>query len=107
MRSKKFTAIAVKWFDRYNGNTYHSVRIIRHRDNKILCCPYEYGYGDQYRQTALEAMSRAKWLPVKYRSHNATHGSNCFDYERAHNYPIIWAVSDGLKRECVANGETA
>ena len=34
-----------------------------------------------------------------------THHPLCFDYERENNYPILWTVSDGLKRECVANGK--
>ena len=95
MDKYKYTAIAIKWFDKY-----YSVRITRHRDGKILCCPFTYGYGEHYRQTALWAMAKAKWLPVKYRP-NDLH----WKYERENNYPIIWNVSDGLKRECVANGE--
>ena len=95
----KFTANAVKWFDRVNGNTYHSVNITRHRDGKMLFCQFQYGYGDHYRQTALEAMADAKWLPVKYRDTNF-----CYLYERENNYPILWNVSNGLKKECIANG---
>ena len=100
----KFIAIACRWFDRVNGNTYHSVRITRCRDGAILACPMTYGYGECYKQTALEAMGKTKWLPVKYRG-PATHGSRAFDYERENNYPISWSVSDGLKRDCVANGQ--
>lgn len=95
---KKYTAIVVKWFDRVNGNTYHSVRITRHRDNKVLCCPFDYGYGEQYRQTALTAMIKARWIRGYTRDN--VYGK----FERERNYPIIWSVSDGLKRECVANG---
>ena len=101
----KFTAHACRWFDRANGNTYHSVRITRCRDGATLTCPFQYGYGDCYRQTALEAMAKAKWLPVKYRGHAAHGGSNAFYYERENNYPIFWSVSDGLKRDCIANGQ--
>ena len=25
-------------------------------------------------------------------------------YERENNYPIDWVVTDGLKRDCIANG---
>lgn len=96
----KHTANAVKWFDSVNGNTYHSVQITRHRDGKMLFCQFQYGYGDHYRQTALEAMADAKWLPVKYRDVNY-----CCLYERENNYPILWNVSNGLKRECIANGQ--
>ena len=92
-KMKKITVIAVKWFDKVNGNTYHSVRIIRHRDGKELFCQFQYGYGDQYRHTALMAMKEAGWIRKEIMS-----------YERTSNYPIIWNVSDGLKRDCIANG---
>jgi hypothetical protein len=97
-RTIKFTAVVCRWFDKVNGNTYHSVRIGRHRDASVLVCPFTYGYGEHYRQTALAAMAEAKWLPVKYR------GDEQYRYEQNNNYPILWIVSDGLKRDCVANG---
>ena len=99
MKTKKqFTAIAKRWFDKVNGNTYHSVRIIRHTDGETLYCPFQYGYGDQYCQTALAAMVEAGWLPKEYNQGTA------YSYERENDYPIIWEVADGLKRDCIANG---
>jgi hypothetical protein len=42
-----------RWFQKTYGNTYHSVRIFK--DGKeIAYLPYQYGYGEQYLQTALE-----------------------------------------------------
>lgn len=98
-RQIKFVCEAVRWFDRRNGNTYCSVRVTRCRDGAVIASPYEYGYGDYYRQKALELMSREKWLPVKYR------GENAYMYERENNYQILWNVSDGTKRDCIANGD--
>jgi len=98
-RKIQFTATARRWFDRRNGNTYHSVRITRHSDGATIACPFTYGYGDCYRQTALEAMHAAGWFPAKYDD------KTCWCYERENNYPILWNVADGSKRDCVANGE--
>jgi len=100
-QSIKFSVNAVRWFDRVNGNTYHSVRVTRTRDGMTITTrtPYHYGYGDSYRQTALELMADVKWLPVKYRK-----GHDIYRYEMESGYPILWNVSDGLKREMVANG---
>jgi len=97
-RKIKFMAHGQRWFDRVNGNTYHSVKITRLKDNKTIYCPFQYGYDDHYKQTALEAMATAKWLPVKYRDKDK------WLYERENNYPIAWSVNDSLKRECIANG---
>ena len=96
----KFTVTAIKWFDRINGNTYHSVRCARHSDGAVCVGPFEYGYGESYKQTALRVMAENKWLPVKYRDIDTQ-----FRYERENNYPILWMVSDGLKRDCIANGQ--
>ena len=107
MKTRKilYTAIVCRWFDRTYGNTYHSVRIVRHRDGKTLYCPMQYGYGEQYRTTTLTAMARAKWIGPKYRTPLPNGGLNVYCYEREHNYPILWNVSDGLKRDCVTNGK--
>ena len=104
-RKIKFVVQAGKWFDKVNGNTYHACRITRTRDGAVLCCPFQYGYGDQYQYTALEAMARAKWLPPKYRQEAPRGGLTCFMYERENNYPINWNVNDGLKREVIALGK--
>lgn len=101
----KFIATAARWRDRVNGNTYHSVRIQRVRDGKVIACGIQYGYGDQYRYTALKAMSAARWIPPKYRGQEANGFPKAAQYERENGYPIAWSVSDGLKRDCVANGE--
>ena len=99
-RQIKFTCTAKKWFDKVNGNTYHSVRVTRHKDGAVIVGQFQYGYGEHYKQTALAAMADAKWLPVKYRSIDAQ-----FQYERENNYPILWDLSRFcLKRDCVANG---
>ena len=62
---------AVKWFDKVNGNTYHSVRVKRCEDGSLICGKYTYGYGDSYRQTALEIMVDNGWLPPKYNKKNS------------------------------------
>jgi acetone carboxylase gamma subunit len=84
---KRFTVEAVKWRDSINGNTYHACQITRHADDRILRCPMTYGYGDHYRNTALLAMRNAYWI------------DNDSNYEVRHNYPIIWIVYNGLKRD--------
>lgn len=42
-----------RWFERTNGNTYHSVRVFANGE-LLGSVPYEYGYGDQFLQTGLD-----------------------------------------------------
>ncbi len=74
------------------------------KDDEVIVGSFQYGYGEHYRQTALELMEKAKWLPVKYRGRNDNGSYKAMRYERENHYPIVWNVSDGLKRECIANG---
>ena len=94
----KFVCETVKWFDKVNGNTYHSNRITRCSDGKTIVTPFTYGYGTHYQTTAVGTMLNAGWLPKRYNK------DTMFLYERENNYPVHWIVSGGLKRECIANG---
>lgn len=96
-RQIKFVCNAVKWFDRINGNTYHSVRITRCSDGKVIVGQFQYGYGEHYRHTAICAMIENNWIDSKYKGQE-------YLFERENHYPILWNVSQGLKRECVSNG---
>lgn len=107
-----FSCNAVRWFDRINGNTYHSVRVTKLDDGKEIVSPMQYGYGDSYRQTALKLMLQNNWLknfkrkgPESIPCKEDYTEENIWSFERENNYPILWNVSDGLKRECIANGK--
>jgi hypothetical protein len=105
MNKIKFVVKAVKWFDKVNGNTYHSVRITRCKDGKVLKCKMQYGYGNQYTQTALDAMGKAGWIPAKYMERTTSGIIKTYLFERENNYPILWEECNGTKKECRANGE--
>jgi hypothetical protein len=100
----KFVANAVRWFDKANGNTYHSVNITRIEDGATIHCPFTYGYGEHYKQTALKAMLENKWMKFNHLPGGYTI-ETLHLYERENNYPIMWNVTDGLKRDCIANGK--
>jgi hypothetical protein len=98
-RKIKFVCNAVKWFDKINGNTYYSVRITNCEKGQTIVpkTAFEYGYGDQYRYTALKCMLEKGWIDSKYNENLV------YMYEREHNYPIMWNCIDGLKRDMIAN----
>jgi hypothetical protein len=89
---------AVKWFDKANGNTYHSCRITRCKDGAVCVAPFQYGYGDHYRQSAVESMVKAGWIDAKYK--DCPHM-----FERENSYPIKFIEYHGLKRVCIENGK--
>ena len=95
----KYIATAVEWFDSANGNSYHSVKVLRLKDNKLIKSnPVCYGYDDAYRQTALELMFENKWLPSKYTKKDS------HMFERENKYPIYWSMTrNSRKRDMIQN----
>lgn len=54
---KTYTIIAKRWFQRSNGNTYHSVNV--YKNGELLDrVPFTYGYGNHYEQTALAMLQK-------------------------------------------------
>lgn len=58
----KITIIAKRWFQKTYGNTYHSCRVLVD-GAEIGYCPYTYGYGEQYLDTALALLQSAGIVP--------------------------------------------
>ena len=57
MRVKNnYVFLVKKWFDKVNGNTYHSVEYHDFDTGKTISSGRVYGYGDHYKQTAYEMM---------------------------------------------------
>ena len=55
----KYIVEAKKWRDKINGNTYHSVNITSTETNKLIFSSgLTYGYGEQYRHTAIKGLIR-------------------------------------------------
>lgn len=53
-----------RWFQHGPGNTYHSVRIFIDGALAVVL-PYQYGYGDQFLQTALDWLRETKRIPAR------------------------------------------
>lgn len=48
MERKIFVVIGGKWFDKVNGNTYNSAKIIDTETGRAYYTPFCYGYGSAY-----------------------------------------------------------
>jgi len=51
-----YVFLVKKWFDKINGNTYHSVEYHDFNTGKTITSGRVYGYGNQYELTAYEMM---------------------------------------------------
>jgi len=98
----KFVCNVVKWYDRINGNTYHSVRITDTKNGKtyVNTTPYSYGYGEHYKQTAFGVLIDRGLIDKKYTRKNVF-----VSFERENDYPIMWTITDVRKKsEMIDNG---
>lgn len=57
---------AKRWYDKTNGNTYHSVKLLEvsgygrnYKENLIAHEPFAYGYDDAYLQTAFKLLQNS------------------------------------------------
>lgn len=78
------------WFDKINGNTYHSVNITDADTNKLIYSSgLTYGYGEQYEQTAKTALIKLG-LYDKKNTYNHEFNKSLFH----------WSINDNaLKRD--------
>lgn len=93
----KYIAVAVEWFDRVNGNSYHSVRMTRISDNAIIKSqPLVLGYGDKYRETAIVLMAENGWIDGRYKKEP-------YQFESDANYPIFWSMTRNARKKDIIN----
>lgn len=59
----------LKWWDKVNGNTYHSVRMIipsnGYGSGRIVDIGMQYGYGEQWKRTAVDALRKLGFTPPR------------------------------------------
>jgi hypothetical protein len=61
-KGDNITIIGRRWFDRINGNTYFSaVGLINGRE--VVNIPFEYGYGDHYKDCIFRELIKAGYCP--------------------------------------------
>lgn len=71
MKIKTIDITAKEWFDRVNGNSYHSVRTVINygmKDERALVSPFQYGYDSAYLQTAAKELQKAGLVEMDERT---------------------------------------
>ena len=72
-----YVFLVKKWFDKINGNTYHSVEYHDFNTGKTITSGRVYGYGNHYEQTAYEMMFKHGYStdpsPKEFWENNSIH----------------------------------
>jgi hypothetical protein len=97
-----YTIEGRRWFDRINGNTYHSTRV--YKNNELIGhVPFEYGYGDQYQQTGIQLLQEAGEIPKSGRRLSSGAGdTDQYEfrmYGREHRDKVRYSVSDVQRKK--------
>lgn len=83
--NNKYLIEAYEWFDKLNGNSYHSVDITDLKTNKLIFSSgLAYGYGEQYKQTAYSGLVKLGLAKEEDR-HNHKLNSERFIYRMTEN----------------------
>jgi len=90
--------IGKEWFDKINGNSYHSAQVTINND-AVLYVPLTYGYDDHYLQSALKLL-KAEYIIAK--DFEGSLSRYCYDNNISLDYHIIKKC---LKRDVKSWGE--
>jgi hypothetical protein len=112
MINQQITIFGKRWFDKVNGNTYHSVKV--YVNGKLVGFePYAYGYDEGYLQTAVELLVKAgvytrEVEPDRTDKHGTFIKGNdrtyfkFLDDKRAHPENFVIEVSDVARKKDLA-----
>lgn len=93
---KSITIIGRRWFEKVNGNTYHSVTV--YVDGKLIEeMPFAYGYGTQYLQSAEDILDK-KGI-VNFQKYPNGSREPLWRWARENNVRIVDEVIDVARRK--------
>ncbi len=105
MKIKTVDVHAKEWFDRVNGNSYFAGRITLNygmKSEKVIEIPFQYGYGDHYRDTAFNLLIKSGVLK------DVQEMESYWRYYERKNIICRHSKEDNcLKREVINFGEAA
>jgi hypothetical protein len=92
------TVVGRRWFNRNQGNTYHSAEILV---NGLFVhkTPYEYGYGGQYEETAAEWLEKNGFMPGRERHANTGGRESLGRYCERHDVAYSCGVTDVSRKK--------
>ena len=97
---KTITIIARRWFERTNGNTYHSCTALVDGES-VGVVNFTYGYGSHYLQTGTKILEKAGFLKDSETYENGSHES-LWRYCDRKNITFYETVSDVSRKKDLA-----
>jgi len=86
-----------RWFERTNGNTYHSVTVWVDGD-QVHRTDFTYGYGDHWLQTATQALDGLGLLPGIKR-YNSGGTESLWQYCQDRSIKLVTEVDDVRRKK--------
>lgn len=87
----KYIATAKEWRDKKNGNSYFSVQVKNLENGKIIYMPYQYGYGNHFKDEVKKLLN--------------LNGYNCSKHKTELILPIEFIkIENCLKKDVIAWG---
>jgi hypothetical protein len=98
VRVDSITVVGRLWFNRGQGNTYHSAEILVNGlvVHKVPC---EYGYGNQYEQSAADWLEESGFLPGRKRSPNTGGRESLHRYCERHGVAYSTSSTDVSRKK--------
>jgi hypothetical protein len=96
---------AMEWFDKVNGNSYCAVRVYINGTEVDGRVEFGYGYGDAYRQYALELLTDLGYVS----SDTYDNGMQKVSWRELRDddgIAVHPSITTGLKREVIEHGRT-
>lgn len=99
------TISATTWFDRVNGNTYHSAQVhVTLSDDTFstIYVPFQYGYGEQYVDSAADSLDTAGIIERERYSNGMS--EPLWRYCRDRGIHLAKSAVETTKRRCKDHG---
>jgi hypothetical protein len=107
MKIKTIDINAKEWFDRVNGNSYFSAQVTINygmKTAKTIYLPFQYGYGEHYKDMAMRELMKQKIVKDAGFSGNGTTEA-IWRYCERKNIILRYSKQENcLKRDVVAFG---
>ena len=96
-KPKSIVILGRRWFQKTYGNTYHTATVIIDGET-MFSTPIEYGYGDQYRDTAFRELESRGLIPARLEHANGSHECS-WQWEERTGIKVGYSCADVMREK--------